>query len=82
MQETRFHDAEMLKYFQEFFTGKNTEDLTRKMDTRLEELRTQGHELVRRVEFDEPAVRSISRNARCPCGSGRKYKRCCGRRSQ
>jgi hypothetical protein len=25
---------------------------------------------------DEPRV---GRNARCPCGSGRKYKRCCGR---
>src|SRR5437762_1317357 len=22
----------------------------------------------------------IARNARCPCGSGRKWKRCCGRR--
>ncbi|MCD6249806.1 MAG: SEC-C domain-containing protein, partial [candidate division Zixibacteria bacterium] len=22
----------------------------------------------------------ISRNAPCPCGSGRKYKKCCGRR--
>jgi len=21
---------------------------------------------------------SVSRNARCPCGSGLKYKRCCG----
>jgi len=25
-----------------------------------------------------PAV-EIPRNAACPCGSGRKYKRCCGR---
>ena len=24
------------------------------------------------------AGRKIGRNARCPCGSGRKYKRCCG----
>jgi hypothetical protein len=27
-----------------------------------------------------PAV-AIPRNAACPCGSGRKYKRCCGRAS-
>jgi uncharacterized protein YecA (UPF0149 family) len=30
----------------------------------------------------EPYVRpypKISRNAPCPCGSGKKYKHCCGR---
>lgn len=26
----------------------------------------------------EPRVVVSSRNARCPCGSGRKFKRCCG----
>ncbi len=26
----------------------------------------------------EPAPLAVSRNAPCPCGSGRKYKRCCG----
>jgi len=26
-----------------------------------------------------PAARPIARGARCPCGSGQKYKRCCGR---
>jgi hypothetical protein len=29
---------------------------------------------------DPPAV-SVTRNAPCPCGSGRKYKRCCGVKS-
>jgi len=28
----------------------------------------------------EPSV-AVARNASCPCGSGRKYKRCCGRGS-
>ena len=23
-------------------------------------------------------VRKVGRNAPCPCGSGKKYKRCCG----
>jgi len=23
-------------------------------------------------------IEAIARNARCPCGSGLKYKRCCG----
>jgi len=27
---------------------------------------------------DEPPSKKVGRNARCPCGSGRKYKRCCG----
>ena len=26
-----------------------------------------------------PAARPVARGARCPCGSGQKYKRCCGR---
>jgi uncharacterized protein YecA (UPF0149 family) len=26
-----------------------------------------------------PATNSTSRNAICPCGSGRKFKRCCGK---
>jgi preprotein translocase subunit SecA len=28
---------------------------------------------------DGQAVRRVGRNDPCPCGSGRKYKRCCGR---
>jgi uncharacterized protein len=36
---------------------------------------------VRRV-VNDPALRSslpkIGRNEKCPCGSGRKYKKCCG----
>lgn len=36
-------------------------------------------------EKDEPAMRQnvqtvkVGRNEPCPCGSGRKYKKCCGR---
>ena len=28
---------------------------------------------------NSPANANISRNALCPCGSGKKYKRCCGK---
>ena len=78
MQETVFQGSdEMRKHLQEFFNGKTPDELTKKMDARLEELKAQGHELMRRVELDEPTVKSISRNAPCPCGSGHKYKRCC-----
>jgi uncharacterized protein YecA (UPF0149 family) len=27
-----------------------------------------------------PPVRKVPRNAPCPCGSGRRYKKCCGKR--
>jgi len=77
MQETRYRDDEIFKHFQELFSDETEEKLTEKMDTRLEELKSQGHELVRRVRLDDTTVKSISRNAPCPCGSGHKYKRCC-----
>jgi uncharacterized protein YecA (UPF0149 family) len=28
---------------------------------------------------NSPVNANISRNALCPCGSGKKYKRCCGK---
>jgi len=27
----------------------------------------------------KPVVKKVSRNAPCPCGSGKKYKKCCGK---
>jgi len=33
------------------------------------------------MPFPEPAKPKIGRNAPCPCGSGRKYKNCCGKSS-
>jgi uncharacterized protein YecA (UPF0149 family) len=29
-------------------------------------------------ETRRPDGRVVSRNAKCPCGSGRKFKHCCG----
>jgi SEC-C motif-containing protein len=29
--------------------------------------------------YETPSEEKVSRNAPCPCGSGRKFKRCCGR---
>ncbi|HEX8089851.1 MAG TPA: exosortase H-associated membrane protein, partial [Blastocatellia bacterium] len=31
-----------------------------------------------RIEKEKPTAVAVARNALCPCGSGRKYKRCCG----
>ena len=33
----------------------------------------------RRVELHKKRNRKIGRNEKCPCGSGKKYKHCCGR---
>ncbi|TCP19930.1 SEC-C motif-containing protein [Scopulibacillus darangshiensis] len=30
------------------------------------------------VQMDEPTRQKPDRNAPCPCGSGKKYKKCCG----
>lgn len=30
-------------------------------------------------KFQPPANQKIDRNAPCPCGSGKKYKKCCGK---
>ncbi|MDP7462992.1 MAG: SEC-C metal-binding domain-containing protein, partial [SAR324 cluster bacterium] len=35
----------------------------------------------RKVNSPEPKV-GIGRNDACPCGSGKKYKRCCGSKVQ
>jgi len=36
---------------------------------------------IRAIEESKEKEPKISRNAPCPCGSGKKYKVCCGRRS-
>jgi uncharacterized protein YecA (UPF0149 family) len=46
---------------------------------------TVDDEVVEEVEEEEPETpppaikEKISRNAPCPCGSGKKYKKCCGK---
>jgi uncharacterized protein YecA (UPF0149 family) len=33
---------------------------------------------IRRQSRPRPAYAAVGRNDPCPCGSGKKYKRCCG----
>ncbi len=47
-------------------------ELQRKFD---EAARQLNHQL----EDDKPLVKKIARNEPCPCGSGKKYKQCCGK---
>lgn len=53
----------------EIFTAQSRAEVFTKMDERLAELKSEGHVLTHR--------RAIGRNTPCPCGSGRKYKKCC-----
>jgi preprotein translocase subunit SecA len=34
--------------------------------------------LAKALQQDPAAFRNVGRNDPCPCGSGKKYKRCCG----
>jgi preprotein translocase subunit SecA len=36
----------------------------------------QGEQVVKQLKLDKPKV---GRNDPCPCGSGKKYKKCCGK---
>ena len=77
---------------EEFFKaleGKNVEDILANMpeipedmqekdaDTIMQELEAQT-ELLRK-EFEAKQRKKVKRNEPCPCGSGKKYKDCCGK---
>jgi uncharacterized protein YecA (UPF0149 family) len=47
---------------------------------RLERLKAESHSLQRRRVENARAQGKIGRNDQCPCGSGKKYKRCHGAR--
>jgi uncharacterized protein YecA (UPF0149 family) len=53
----------------EFFTGTTDRQLHEQMDARRAQLEAAGAASFYRTK--------IGRNATCPCGSGRKFKKCC-----
>lgn len=63
-----YHDSTGTLH-REFFTGQRDADLHAAMDARKTELEKQGASGFHRTK--------IGRNATCPCGSGRKFKKCC-----
>lgn len=65
MQETQHKITGEMR--REFFTADKEQDLIALMNDRLEQL--PDERLVRRVK--------VGRNSPCPCGSGRKFKKCC-----
>lgn len=71
MQEVSYPNGLTVR---EYFTGHRKRDILDAMDQRLAEQKAEGASLVRRTK--------IGRNASCPCGSGRKFKKCCIDRAQ
>ena len=51
--------------------GKEVHDNAETMET--------PEELPKQVQIVKTALEKIGRNEKCPCGSGLKYKKCCGR---
>ena len=44
-----------------------------------EELRFSLLRELSEIKKDHPPKKKVGRNELCPCGSGKKYKKCCGR---
>ena len=43
------------------------------------EIKTESEQVLSREQQEEINERKVPRNAKCPCGSGKKYKHCCGK---
>lgn len=63
-----------LEMRREFFMGEKARDVYDAMDERKAQLEQSGERVLFRTK--------IGRNATCPCGSGRKFKKCCIERSR
>jgi len=66
---------------EEAYSGKMNEAAFRKLTKKLDDelrairyIRSQAHDLP-----EPPKAPKVGRNDPCPCGSGKKYKKCCGR---
>jgi len=59
------------------------EDISRASEAAQKILRLLVQNVIETVHTDEPRtvkpIGKVGRNAPCPCGSGKKYKKCCGR---
>lgn len=66
MQETHYPDGRVTK---EVIYGKNDDDLKQKL--------AKAHSYALANGATTVLQRKLSRNERCPCGSGRKFKNCC-----
>ena len=58
---------------------KESDEAIQLFKKRYVEMKNAGREALKgMVRSNEPRGQRIDRNASCPCGSGKKYKKCCG----
>lgn len=72
---------DLLDYASELYTETKQDEKAAKVDAELKELKSkQQAKAPKWAEKKQPVhVVKIGRNEPCPCGSGKKYKKCCGR---
>lgn len=72
MQEVKFRDND--EVMQQFYTTAADKFSYQRMIDRMDSDVPDGAEVVRRIK--------IGRNSECPCGSGKKFKKCCIRKAK
>lgn len=71
---------DLLDYASELYTETNQHEKASRVEAELKELKKKQHVSSRQTGGNQPVhVEKIGRNESCPCGSGKKYKKCCGR---
>ncbi|MEA1891288.1 MAG: preprotein translocase subunit SecA [Campylobacterota bacterium] len=81
IKDIKFNTIKTLQIIQ--FKMESAEDEAAKMAEKLE-LQRKFDEAARQLnnqlaEDEAPSVKKVARNEPCPCGSGKKYKQCCGK---
>jgi len=78
--EVRDRD-DLLDYASELYTETKQTDKAAKVDAELRELKSKQQAMVPKLAGRNQPVHVVKtgRNEPCPCGSGKKYKKCCGR---
>ena len=87
--EAKLHAGRVLDLLKTRDPGKQTGVLAVQQ---LELIKKESEEIIKRASFIVPTIRpeqgvgsstqKVGRNDPCPCGSGKKYKRCCGRETR
>lgn len=58
---------------------KNNNTLIKQLQNRYVEMKNEGNKIINGTNnVNAPLVDKVKRNDPCPCGSGKKYKKCCG----
>ncbi|MGD8995950.1 MAG: SEC-C metal-binding domain-containing protein, partial [Syntrophobacterales bacterium] len=79
-------DKEIMDAIREVMEGGNPEEIAQKVGMQPEQLVALSDSFVQQHQqaslLGEAAERKIGRNEPCPCGSGKKYKKCCLRKHE